>query len=225
MQVAREARILLRTAHFESSMFADGDMYSLGSKSKVATNPLKCTRGGVTAKGLKLVELLMLGMVSGGASWASCCWSCGPFGDLSSTSVQRLAAKAVADHADSPGLLKQLAGLGTNGKHSSNIDRDLRALVQRLAPDVPEPVDVMIPMEYKRFIAGPAVELTAAHSIHPPFAWFSFLYNRSEADFRARFLGGATGDMHDALEQFWAGVPDVDPRKVHRINDFRKRAD
>ena len=109
----------------------------------------------------------MLGTVSGGASWVSCCWSCGPFGDRSSTQAQRLAAKTVDDHSDIPGLLKQLAGLGTNGKHPSNMDRGFRALVQSQAPDVPEPIDVMIPTEYKRFIAGPAVELNVAHSVHP----------------------------------------------------------
>ena len=149
------------------------------------------------------------------------------FGEMSATRLQTIAMKATQDHDSSPNLLTTLAGFGSKGEHPSNTHRDLLKYAIARCPEVPKPMKINVPMVYRRFKLGPAVELPGSceHSMHTPFDWFSFLYKSKPESFRARFLGGQAGEIPDILESFWGAIPESDLRKSHLRSEFRARAD
>ena len=142
---------------------------------------------------------------------------------MAATQVQTIAAKTIADHSDSPSLLRDLADLAGGGSHLSNAHRDLQRYAERRCCQTPDPVDLNLPMKFKRFKLAPGVDVSGNHAIAPPFAWFSFLYQTPT--FRARFLGGREGNIGNVLAAFWASVPDSDGRKIHLRSAFKKRPD
>ena len=144
------------------------------------------------------------------------------FGELSATRVQQIAARAVEDRSQDPALLRDLAELGTGGRHKNNIHKELSTLVSRMSPQIPAPMSFHVPLVYKPFLRGPGQNVPAAHSMHLPFEWFSFMYKDVNASFRKCFVGGQPGEIPDLLETFWNGIPDGDLRKVYLRSEFRK---
>ena len=136
------------------------------------------------------------------------------FGGISAAQVQRIAVLARHDgiehsHVDS------LAKLGTTGKHTDNIDRDLRQFMQSYLHPVKLPTSNHVDMPLKILKGKHTGTHDLPHHFLPPHKLASFLYDSFRPQFEAKVLG-APG----ALEEFWSNVDVADPRlqKLSRVH-------
>ena len=117
-----------------------------------------------------------------------------------------MAHKDGLNHPD----VTSLAGFGTWGKHSGNIDRDLRKYVRN---DYLSSVQMPCADAYQlplKILKGPDTGVhTLAHYYMAPHVLMSYLHRAFPADFAHKIIGSRT-----ALAECWAGVPSNDPRLV-----------
>ena len=136
------------------------------------------------------------------------------FGGISAHQVQQLAHMAHLDGLHHPDVDK-LASFGTWGKHTGNIDRDLRHYVRNVyLSDVHMPCADTYQLPLK-ILKGPdkGVHMMPHHYM-APHVLISFIWNSFREDVKHKLLG-TTG----AMAEFWAGVPPTDPRLVQLRQD------
>lgn len=132
------------------------------------------------------------------------------FGLISAMQVQTLASLGVLDirraRGRPPAMLEKLASLGTNGKRSEHVRRDLVAYVQTFLA-TPSALSVPIPL---RILKGPDAGCHLMdQSFLEPHRWFAYLFEQFREEFFARFVG-----HQGAIENFWRNVREDDPRRV-----------
>jgi hypothetical protein len=129
------------------------------------------------------------------------------WGFVSAHMVQQIASKAQADgldHAD----IGELAGLGSNGLHTSNIFRDLNmrigspALATCLAP-------IKVPLK-----CHPMPVVQVDHQILDPHAVFSCMYETTPRAFENRLCGGDFGN----LRKFWTEMQENPMYTSHPVS-------
>lgn len=136
-------------------------------------------------------------------------WS---WGELSSTQVQVLADKAYQDQTmllRSLGIsedraddsIYRLAKLGSFGKHSGNVHRDLMAYLG--APSTPPAMIYELPIKSLRRGPGdlPGGEMDVEFPIFLPHSLFSWYYHNRRDRFTQLFLGGV--QTSEQRRQFW----------------------
>ena len=136
------------------------------------------------------------------------------FGGLSANAVQKLAEMASLDGLKHPDV-ERLAGFGTRGKHTGNIDRDLRRYVKDdYLGHIQLPDASAYPLPLK-ILKGPEAGVhLMPHYYMAPHVLMSFLHRNFPKDFEAKILG-----TESALGDFWAGVKSDDPRVVQLRKD------
>ena len=139
-------------------------------------------------------------------------WS---WGLLPATEVQKLAALAVQDHADSPEELLALVELGSAGTNPSHCHQDMCRRM-KLSSGLSEAYSFSLTMRNpKRHVAAlESASMNLQTSMVPPFVFFHELYKLWPAEFADRMLGtDDLADAHSVLARFWADIPSHDPRR------------
>ena len=135
------------------------------------------------------------------------------FGGLSAAQVQTLAMIAKQDCIKHSTIYK-LSSLCTNGKHHSNIHRDLMVYMPKyLKPySKPEADCVKIPL---KILKG---EQTGTHLIPhyylAPHKLMSYMYHSFHTTFQDTILG-----KENAMDEFWKTIADDDPRLIQLAKD------
>ena len=131
-------------------------------------------------------------------------WS---WGTMSAPLVQQLAASALSDGLNLPGL-DQLPKLGSSGKHPGNMHRDLMAISGK-ATALQEFIS-MFPIRLK---AKQQVSEELPLQFLLPHKLFSFIYSKWQPAFLSSILGGET----DNLAKFWAAMK-THPNVLRRLD-------
>ena len=135
------------------------------------------------------------------------------FGGLSANQVQKLSMMAQFDGVKHPHINK-LASLGTTGLHPGNMNRDLVRYTKKYMHPIEnlDPDFCKIPL---KILKGPK---TGTHLIPhyylAPHKLLSFMYDKFRPCFRQKILGNA-----GAMEEFWSGIADDDPRLIQLVKD------
>ena len=135
------------------------------------------------------------------------------FGGVSANQVQKLAWMAKRDGLQHTAVDK-LASLGANGKHPGNCNRDLNQYMSKyLHPHVQPQIDcVLIPL---KILKGERLGThLILHYYLAPHKLMSYMYKEFKNTFQDAILG-----QEGAMEEFWSGIADDDPRAIQLAND------
>ena len=153
------------------------------------------------------------------------------FGLLTAVVCQQIASRTVEDHKvdgvpQSPSALRMLAGLGADGRHPQNCNREL---VTRLASAAFLTATIfLVPMLTLKRREGLRMVDDIRHAMVCPFSFFALLWDHYRPDFARKFLGGVgttAAEANARLRAWWAAVPDADPRKVELRRALAARDD
>lgn len=135
------------------------------------------------------------------------------WGELASSTIQEIAAAAVADGACCS-YLERLANSGSSGKHSNNCERDINNMLKpNLVSQCLKPV--MMP------VLNPWQIVNTEHLILYPHEVFAALYCADQRVFIDRFCGNDEG----SIERFWnamAGHPSMENHPMLEHHNWQR---
>ena len=143
--------------------------------------------------------------------WQRCLAECWSWGELSGTTIQKLAQAATEDGLDHEEA-RALSSIGTQGKYPNKCNRDLVNRYTLSAVDMPLKSSVQLPFLDKR--RHDELVLYRKSDLQLPHDVMSFLAHRHPEEFALRFGSAA------AIRDFWENQDRADPKlRVHPILD------
>ncbi len=116
------------------------------------------------------------------------------WGDISTPTMQQIAAAALADGAKCP-MLEKIASIGTSGQHPQNCERDLLCSLKP-TPLAQAMTTVRLPMQSTFGMVTIATNILYPHEV------FSALFKHHPTAFLERLCGGSI----DNVPSFWASM-------------------